>query len=131
MRDSSSLFLFSTVIYTSGRLAVLADGNIFAPLDDTDGGDVIPGSSTITTPALSKSPKECGRAGYVDCLLGFVRDDADGTTCEQACEGKCCVGMEACTSFTGIVCQDGSCSSSYACSTATIALVMNSCLGGG
>ncbi len=95
MRYSASLFLFSTIIFISGGLAVLADGNIFAPLDDT----TQPPPITIAHSDLSK---KCGDVGYVDCENGIVRGDA-GTTCEEACDGNCCQGTDACTGFTGIV----------------------------
>lgn len=135
MRDSSSLFLFSTVIYTSGRLAVLADGNIFAPLDDT----TQPPSTTTASIGATQPPpitiahsdlsNKCGDFGYVDCEDGHVRGDA-GTTCTTACDGQCCVGIVACNGFTGIVCKDGSCSSGFACNNAVIPLVVNSCKDG-
>ncbi|EJK66901.1 hypothetical protein THAOC_12128 [Thalassiosira oceanica] len=47
--------------------------------------------------------------GFVDCFDGFVRDDFLGVTCEDACDGNCCVGYLACNFFRGRVAKDGSC----------------------
>ena len=53
----------------------------------------------------------------VVCVDGLVDD---GRSCAEACDGKCCVGTDACTGFSGSVCKDGSsCSGGKACSNAT------------
>ena len=52
-------------------------------------------------------------------------------SCEEACEGECCVGIEACTGFTGQVCKDGvSCNGKKACNRAYIGQVFKSCYSG-
>jgi hypothetical protein len=48
--------------------------------------------------------KECS-VDYVDCVDGFLAGDST-TTCADACEGDCCVGLLACDSFTGKLCRD-------------------------
>ncbi|EJK57433.1 hypothetical protein THAOC_22523, partial [Thalassiosira oceanica] len=58
----------------------------------------------IAAPVASKLD-----VGFVDCVLGYVRDDFGGVTCREACDGNCCVGYRACDHFTGRVAKDGSC----------------------
>lgn len=153
MHYFASLQLFSTVLiaFQADKSAVLADENIFAPNDNatyiigtdtlsnttntSSAKDIEPSSSTFAADVIMSSKpsdlaKMCGVDGHVDCDHGLVRD-GDGTTCEVACDGKCCGGPDACDDFTGIVCKDGSCSStSGACQSANIPLVMNSCKDG-
>ena len=44
-----------------------------------------------------------GSAAYVDCVDGQELDlgNPTGHTCATACDGKCCVGVDACDDFTG------------------------------
>ncbi|EJK52627.1 hypothetical protein THAOC_28079 [Thalassiosira oceanica] len=62
------------------------------------------GNEAVAAPVASKLD-----VGFVDCFDGFVRDDFGGVTCEEACDGNCCVGIQACNYFTGRVAKDGSC----------------------
>ena len=41
---------------------------------------------------------------------------AGETTCQEACDGECCIGSSnPCLGFTGSICKDGiSCSAGYA-----------------
>jgi hypothetical protein len=103
---------------------------------------IVPTSSPTIAPTLSPpvastasptvTPPLCPQ-GYVDCVGGMVCDE-DGnpssTSCADACKGSCCIGTDACTGFTGLVCMDGGTCSGYgACYKATIPFVVNSCKG--
>lgn len=62
---------------------------------------------------------------------------ADGSSCADACRidaytSGCCIGTDACTDFTGLICKDmlsPSCSGTAACNNATIGSVLKSCVG--
>lgn len=74
------------------------------------------------------------RGEAVVCVNGYVLDgdddDSNNITCEDACDGKCCVGRVSCRKFTGTVCKDGvSCFGRAACSAASIGLVSQGCIG--
>ncbi|EJK63092.1 hypothetical protein THAOC_16271 [Thalassiosira oceanica] len=85
------------------------------------------GHEAVAAPVASKLD-----VGFVDCVLGYVRDDFGGVTCEEACDGNCCVGYNACQYFTGHVAKDGSCDGDYACWAAVIGEVSGpSCVGVG
>lgn len=71
---------------------------------------------------LLADPPQCPQ-GFVDCVQG----SAGGTTCAEACGGRCCVGDSACDQFTGKVCKDGSCNDFFSCRFANIPFVVNSC----
>ena len=54
----------------------------------------------------------------VFCSNGIAQE---GGTCEQACDGKCCVGVDSCSAFTGLLSKDGkTCMGDKACYKATI-----------
>ena len=112
--------------------------------DQCNGQQSCYNGATLPCPAPTESPSSkpttagqtpvgpppfevCGIAGYVDCDNGFVRGDST-TTCETACDGKCCTGRDACLFFTGKVCKDGSCEGGSACAFAKIPWVVNSCI---
>jgi len=83
------------------------------------------GHEAVAAPVASKLD-----VGFVDCFDGFVRDDFLGVTCEDACDGNCCVGYLACNFFRGRVAKDGSCNDDYACYDADIGEVSGqSCVG--
>ena len=70
--------------------------------------------------------------GFVDCVDGFVRGSAipcADANDPNACSGNCCLGDDACTRFTGVVCKDTSCNGDQACEDATVPVVVNSCQG--
>ena len=74
---------------------------------------------------LAKSAKK-----FVDCRNGNTVED-QGVTCEEACAGECCEGVDSCSGFTGSVAKDGSCDGDFACRDATIDEVSGgSCVGG-
>lgn len=77
-------------------------------------------------------PTTCSlQAGYIDCDKGFVKGSTSTVSCKAACGGKCCVGTDACKSFTGRVCKDDySCMGKSACHYANIPVVVGSCNGG-
>ena len=55
--------------------------------------------------------------GFVECENGFVKSKPE-QTCQDACEGKCCVdgaSYKSCAYFTGSICKDGSCDGNAAC----------------
>ncbi len=82
-----------------------------------------------TTMMLPTSVAPQCTAGIVDCDYGMVRGSPT-TTCAAACGPTgCCVGVNACSSFTGKLCKDGSCNGKYACTYASIPSVRNSCKG--
>jgi hypothetical protein len=129
----ATLLLSLLVCFGDDRIKLVVADNLFVvdPTNENDAVDInLAGTNSVLSKSSKKSSKKCGDAGYVNCVNGLVRDDAAGTTCEAACGGKCCVGAAACEGFTGIVCQDDSCSSDAACQSATISFVINSCKGG-
>ncbi|EJK45306.1 hypothetical protein THAOC_36081 [Thalassiosira oceanica] len=74
---------------------------------------------------LGKSAKQDDE--FVECTAGST---PGGEACAEACDGKCCVGVHSCTSFTGSVAKDGSCKGYKACYVAVIDLVSgDSCVG--
>ena len=86
-------------------------------------------STTVTSkPPVTENEPSCGQ-GIIDCDYGYVRGSGYTVTCASACEGKCCVGIDACKGFTGKVSMGGSCGASRSCLSATIPLVCNSCQG--
>ena len=79
----------------------------------------------------------CSKVEAIDCVHGYERGGT-GLTCEEACDGDCCVGgtnefgqkKRACGGFTGVVHRDGSCNGRTACKSATIGEVKGpSCTG--
>ena len=68
--------------------------------------------------------------GYVDCVNGLVRGSSS-STCASACGVSCCLGTNACNSFTGKICKDGSCDGERACTFANVPWVVNSSCRGG
>ena len=73
----------------------------------------------------SKSAKK-----IVDCIDGFTTVEGERVTCEEACDGDCCVGDYSCDGFTGSVAKDGSCKGPSACLRAEIDVVSGqSCYG--
>eukprot|EP00581_Thalassiosira_minuscula_P030718 CAMPEP_0183759376 /NCGR_PEP_ID=MMETSP0739-20130205/7059_1 /TAXON_ID=385413 /ORGANISM="Thalassiosira miniscula, Strain CCMP1093" /LENGTH=449 /DNA_ID=CAMNT_0025997161 /DNA_START=131 /DNA_END=1480 /DNA_ORIENTATION=+ len=79
-----------------------------------------------------EGPATC-EAGFIECEDGFavINGEAGTTTCQSACEGKCCDTSSSCDKFTGKVCMDySSCMGSRACSHAAINYVASySCVG--
>ena len=81
--------------------------------------------------------QKCNPNDVVQCDGGFEVGGMDDTlsinpelTCAQACDGKCCVGTNACEQFTGSICKDGiSCIGENACFSANITSVLRSCNG--
>ena len=68
-------------------------------------------------------------AGIVNCKSGFVQGQSS-TSCKTACDGKCCVGPNACEYFTGKICKDTStCVGDYACFGTVVPYVVGSCNG--
>ncbi len=84
-------------------------------------------SPTMLPTAIPTYSMQCP-AGYVDCVDGHLKTNIS-TSCETACQGKCCSGPGACTNFTGKICKDGSCNITESCFYAAIPLVVNSCKG--
>lgn len=86
------------------------------------------GSSSSNGIVATKQPSNLDHCDeFVVCEGGYVEN---GDTCAFACDGDCCYGSDACTSFTGQVCKDGnSCSGEKACYYAEIASVVNGCQG--
>eukprot|EP01083_Nonionella_stella_P257203 880592_1 len=76
------------------------------------------------------SPKKNGsfcRGNFVQCRNGTA---PGGASCEDACNGECCVEDNACTEFTGIICKDSvSCVGTRACFRANIQVVSKGCNG--
>ncbi len=92
-------------------------------------GSIRDSSNVGSSRALQATPSVCTQ-GYVNCVGGWAQgDDGSFFPCSSACDKSCCSGNEACTSFTGQVCKDGSCSSYRACKNANISFVVNSCIG--
>jgi hypothetical protein len=87
-------------------------------------------ATTTASPTSFPTPvaQRCSQ-GYVDCVNGFVKGSIT-TTCAAACGVNCCRGTNACNSFTGKICKDGSCDGERACQFANIPSVVNSCRGG-
>ena len=57
---------------------------------------------------ITSLPDECNKCTEsVTCIDGVARNFADGTmqTCEEACNGECCVGFSPCDRFTGTLCK--------------------------
>jgi hypothetical protein len=50
----------------------------------------------------------CGQ-GIIDCEGGYLRGSDSTIKCASDCNGKCCIGKDACDDFTGKVSMDGSC----------------------
>ena len=86
---------------------------------------------------LAPSPKipGCDTSNVVACVDGYTED---GSSCADVCIdidtglSGCCIGTDACTNFTGLICRDvtsPSCSGPDACKDATIGSVLKSCVG--
>lgn len=86
---------------------------------------------------LAPSPKipGCDSSNVVACVDGYTED---GSSCADVCIdidtglSGCCIGTDACTTFTGLICRDvisPSCSGPDACKDATIGSVLKSCVG--
>jgi len=74
--------------------------------------------------ALHAATEECEET--INCENGY----SNGETCADACEGKCCLGYQACDNFTGTVCKDGvSCNGQESCKRATIDYIHQGCNG--
>ena len=55
------------------------------------------------------------------CVDGVLASTGDVQTCEETCDGECCVGPGVCDEFTIRVCRDSaSCSGEGACSDVSI-----------
>ena len=69
------------------------------------GPSVETGDSVFNIPfdGIFESNSRCGEYGSVDCVRGKQRGTS--ITCATACNGKCCVGYNACSYFTGTVCM--------------------------
>jgi len=53
-----------------------------------------------------------------------------GTTCQEACEGNCCVGSQPCDGLTASICMDGkTCMDSSACKDANVGSIFLGCNG--
>jgi hypothetical protein len=50
----------------------------------------------------------CGQ-GIIDWEGGYLRGSDSTIKCASDCNGKCCIGKDACDDFTGKVSMDGSC----------------------
>lgn len=81
--------------------------------------------------------EECP-GGFVECVDGFVPGSNRTISCEEACEGRCCVfggGEEEgvtmpCDGFTGTICKDDtSCFGEGACYQANIEMIIRGCNG--
>ena len=83
-------------------------------------------TATLLTTRTSVA-KQCS-TNIVDCVNGNVRGTAN-TTCAAACGSSCCIGVNACSNFTGKLCKDGSCTGKLACTYASIPSVTDSCKG--
>ena len=72
---------------------------------------------------------ECPQASAVSCVDGVLASVGDVQTCEEACDGECCVGG-VCDEFTIRVCRDStSCSGEGACRDVSIYDVFLGCEG--
>ena len=98
-----------------GAAEAKVDAGILLSAGAEEAGDVMTISAVAPTCA----------EGFLDCFNGKVRGTS--TPCSTSCAGKCCVGTNACSSFTGKVCKDGSCSGTKACFYANIPHVVKSC----
>ena len=70
--------------------------------------------------------------GFVDCINGNTTPSDDGSTisCQEECNGRCCVGESACDGFTGKVCiDDTSCFGYKSCYDSKIDTIVNGCNG--
>lgn len=103
-----------------GMVAVVDDGKVDAGILFTAVAD----GAAAAVMTISASAPTCAE-GFLQCFDGKVR----GTSipCTTSCAGKCCVGTDACSRFTGNVCKDGSCSGTKACWYANIPYVVKSC----
>ena len=71
--------------------------------------------------------------GLATSIGGDTSVITSGMTCQQACNGECCISSthDPCKGFTGSLCKDGlSCSGGYAaCKNANIGMIFNGCHG--
>ena len=74
----------------------------------------------------------------VYCVGGYAYEDgvSTGKTCQDACDGDCCVGEDIdevgpCDGFSGVLERNGACSGGLSCWDANIVHVSNSCVGFG
>ncbi len=102
---------------------------VVAPPRESNAKDEVVADADILTSRVLQAVEPGCTAGYVNCLYGKVRIRSYTRPCAYACEGKCCVGYDACDGFTGKVCKDGSCNGKAACSKADIPFVIDSCKG--
>lgn len=114
--DSSSFVSVTTTAANASSEAKVDAGILFSTGAEEDAGNVMTISSAIAPTCT---------AGFLDCFNGKVRGTS--TLCSTACSGNCCVGTDACKSFTGQICKDGSCSGTKACAYANIPYVVKSC----
>ena len=73
---------------------------------------------------------ECPEGYVVSCVDGVLASIDAAQTCEEACDGDCCIGSGVCDGFIIWVCQDSvSCSGEGACRDVSIDDVFLGCEG--
>ena len=78
-------------------------------------------AAAIDEGAIGRSAKSAKKdAKFVDCIGGNA---SGGETCAEACGEKCCLGVDSCSGFTGLVAKDGSCNGHRACFDSEIGVV--------
>ena len=73
---------------------------------------------------------DCPQASVVSCIDGVLTSVGAAQTCEEACNGQCCVNPGVCDGFTIRVCRDStSCSGGGTCCDMSINAVFLRCKG--
>lgn len=104
----------------------LGDSNVFGYNPNTknfDAGILVKGQDAPGRHLAG----EC--TDFIECENGNTKDDPE-ISCEEACGEDCCVGENACESFTGNVCKDAkSCIGIKACYNANVEEIVSGCNG--
>ena len=73
---------------------------------------------------------ECPEGSVVSCVDGVLASVGAAQTCEEACDGDCCIGPGVCDGFTIRLCRDcESCFGEGACRDVSIDDVVLGCDG--
>ncbi|EJK55372.1 hypothetical protein THAOC_24901 [Thalassiosira oceanica] len=111
-----------------------------SPLDDIMGRVLAKKKEEESASVLMTSLMEAVECeDCIHCFGGKALVDGVEMSCQDACDGDCCVGEDGpdglpfgpCEGFTGVLERNRACSGVLSCTMANIAYVSNSCVGFG